>query len=391
MDVEEFEALGRISHAILMYRNESEWEIKRWERNFARLSPDHQALLPKIPPRIAATKQCVFQNHLFFKHMFEWLSSDAAPEPLCTARAAATAWGATHDSVHPSDVDKVRYLLRNLMRDWSREGFDERAESYGLICQELGALFKNYQTIHPPTILENGAVPDTEEDSRSPRVLVPGCGLGRLCVDLAAMGFHAFGNEHNYYMLLTSAFVLNAMTREEEWTLFPWALSTTNQIKHDHNLRPVCIPDQLPLALVSEQASSSDSAPKLGMVAGEFVQVFSNLEYAAYFDAVATCFFIDTAQNVLDYIETIAKVLKHGGWWINVGPLQWHWADAHSYLPDEELSVELTLEDVISACQRFGFVFVKKETGIKCRYMSNGNSMLPHAYECAYWVAQKTS
>lgn len=39
-------------------------------------------------------------------------------------------------------------------------------------------------------------------------------------------------------------------------------------------------------------------------------------------DCVATCFFIDTANNVLEYIETIWKILKPGGVWINLGEFQ---------------------------------------------------------------------
>lgn len=40
-------------------------------------------------------------------------------------------------------------------------------------------------------------------------------------------------------------------------------------------------------------------------------------------DCVATCFFIDTAHNVLEYMETIWKILKPGGVWINLG--EWEW------------------------------------------------------------------
>jgi carnosine N-methyltransferase len=36
-------------------------------------------------------------------------------------------------------------------------------------------------------------------------------------------------------------------------------------------------------------------------------------------DAVVTCFFIDTAKNIVDYLETIYKILKKGGVWINAG------------------------------------------------------------------------
>lgn len=36
-------------------------------------------------------------------------------------------------------------------------------------------------------------------------------------------------------------------------------------------------------------------------------------------DAVCTCFFIDTAKNIFDYLERIYAILKIGGVWINMG------------------------------------------------------------------------
>ena len=57
------------------------------------------------------------------------------------------------------------------MRDWSSEGSEERRQSYGRICNVL-------QRRKPPW---EGAV----------KVLVPGCGLGRLPYDLAKLGYQA--------------------------------------------------------------------------------------------------------------------------------------------------------------------------------------------------------
>lgn len=34
---------------------------------------------------------------------------------------------------------------------------------------------------------------------------------------------------------------------------------------------------------------------------------------AGLWDAVVTCFFIDTAHNVVEYIEIISRILKDGG------------------------------------------------------------------------------
>ena len=36
-------------------------------------------------------------------------------------------------------------------------------------------------------------------------------------------------------------------------------------------------------------------------------------------DCVVTCFFIDTAHNVIEYLEKIYHILKPGGYWINIG------------------------------------------------------------------------
>jgi carnosine N-methyltransferase len=40
------------------------------------------------------------------------------------------------------------------------------------------------------------------------------------------------------------------------------------------------------------------------------------------YDGVVTCFFIDTAVHVFDYLQASHRLLKPGGVWINHGPLQ---------------------------------------------------------------------
>ena len=61
------------------------------------------------------------------------------------------------------------------------------------------------------------------------------------------------------------------------------------------------------------------------MAAGEFMDVFGS--QTKEWDCVVTCFFIDTAHNVFDYLQTINNVLKVGGLWVNIGPLHWHWSE----------------------------------------------------------------
>ena len=42
-------------------------------------------------------------------------------------------------------------------------------------------------------------------------------------------------------------------------------------------------------------------------------------------DGMVTCFFMDTAPVVFEYVETIWSCLKAGGVWDNQGPLLYHW------------------------------------------------------------------
>ena len=48
------------------------------------------------------------------------------------------------------------------------------------------------------------------------------------------------------------------------------------------------------------------------MSAGDFLEVYKDA-YGTW-DCVATCFFLDTANNVLAYIEAISNLLKPGGY-----------------------------------------------------------------------------
>jgi hypothetical protein len=76
------------------------------------------------------------------------------------------------------------------------------------------------------------------------------------------------------------------------------------------------------------------SYPRFSMAAGDFVEIYgkkSNINGDNRVDAVVTCFFLDTAPIILDYIETIDHVLKPGGIWINLGPLLYHWEKDQDY------------------------------------------------------------
>lgn len=206
-------------------------------------------------------------------------------------------------------------------------------------------------------------------------VLVPGAGLGRLAFDVAKAGFSCQGNEFSFHMLIASDFVLNRLHNSHQYTIYPWVHSLSNAINNSNQLQPVQIPDLLP--------GNIPDGTDFSMVAGDFIEVYSRSEHAGIWSAVMTCFFLDTAHNIIQYIETINHVLADGGVWINCGPLLYHFEGAQN-----ELSLELSLEEVMSIVNKFGF-HVIEERFVQSTYATNANSMLKYQYNCSFFVAVK--
>jgi hypothetical protein len=46
------------------------------------------------------------------------------------------------------------------------------------------------------------------------------------------------------------------------------------------------------------------------MCGGDFMEVYRTPDQARRFDCIATCFFIDTAHNVIEYLEVIHHALE---------------------------------------------------------------------------------
>ncbi|KAJ6749510.1 hypothetical protein OIU85_000176 [Salix viminalis] len=260
------------------------------------------------------------------------------------------------------DVDKVRCIIRNIVRDWAAEGQKERDQCYKPIVEELNSLFPNRCSKSPPTCL------------------VPGAGLGRLALEISCMGFVSQGNEFSYYMMICSSFILNQTQYAGEWTIYPWIHSNCNSLSDSDQLRPVSFPDIHP--------ASAGITEGFTMCGGDFVEVYSDPSQVGVWDAVVTCFFIDTAHNIVEYIEIISRILKDGGVWINLGPLLYHFADM--YGQEDEMSIELSLEDVKSIAFNYGFE-VESETTIETTYSTNPRSMMQNRYFAAFWTMRKKS
>jgi len=126
--------------------------------------------------------------------------------------------------------DKVRSTIRSLVRDWAEEGKPERDACYTPILEALERSF-----------------PETSDRTRSSRkVLVPGCGLGRLAMEIAARGrYSRLASAQRFKpatQLMMQASPHRAMSSPHTCFSHPISCSTTPTRPLLTRSSPTCIP-----------------------------------------------------------------------------------------------------------------------------------------------------
>jgi N2227-like protein len=185
-----------------------------------------------------------------------------------------------------SAYDSAMQVLAHIVRDWTVLGRGVRSSTYGWCRLQLKR--------HP-----------------SSTILVPGAGLGRLAFELSQDGHSVEANELSIVMAAATNSILN---KQQQGVIHPFSLDYfVNEVDHDWRKEAIQFPD----VLISQGTRGS-----LSFTIGDFVTTYANTHKR--YDAIVTCFFIDTASNIFDYLAVIHNALKDGGEWIHVGPLQWH-------------------------------------------------------------------
>jgi carnosine N-methyltransferase len=96
-----------------------------------------------------------------------------------------------------------------------------------------------------------------------------------------------------------------------------------------------------------------------------------------------TSFFLDTANNIIEFIYIIYNILNDGGIWVNVGPLLYHFHEVQN-----EVSIELSWEELRKIIIKFGFE-IKNEKIIDSTYSSVEESLKTTIYSCVFFTAIK--
>lgn len=194
------------------------------------------------------------------------------------------------------------------------------------------------------------------------------------------------------------------MQSAEQHTIHPWIHIFSNHPTRERHLQGYAIPDIHP---ATAMAAVQATAGEMTMCAADFLCLYADAEHAGTYDAVATVFFLDTAPNLIRYLETIFACLKPGGVLLNFGPLLWHFEnnapgnhghdddgdgehDAHgsSGIADPG-SFELSDEEVMALVERIGFVVETKTMDLPAPYILDSQSMLQTVYRATFWVARK--
>ncbi|CAG0888430.1 unnamed protein product [Cyprideis torosa] len=261
------------------------------------------------------------------------------------------------------ELDRLLSVLRVMFRDWSSAGSTEREASYRPVLMELETLFP------------------TREYRDSIQVLVPGAGLARLLFEIALLGFTVQGNEFSLLMMFVSNFFLNKCETPNSYQIFPWVHSHVNVMSPSDILTPIMVPDVCPRTI---ETCSTPKRLNYSMAGGDFLEAYASVDN--FYDAVVSVFFLDTARSVVQYLDVIHRILKPGGYFINLGPLLWHYSD----IP-HDWSVEPSWEEVRDIMERLGFKFIKERLNHPASFTQNPKSLMLTEYKCIFFVAQKQS
>ena len=434
-DAEEREAAHwrDVCRALLSYEDFLGDEVLRRQRHLNRLSDRHAALLPSSTfERVAATVNAARCNQEMLQDMVSQYihKMTRRGDPVLLPRKDEG------PPIYATQLHRTEAILHSLHREWTADGRKEREAIFEPLLDAL----QRYLPVKSPDV------------AFRQRVLVPGCGTGRLPLEVAIRGYAAEANEFSAFMLIAADFVLNGLDRPEQLHFYPFVNTVCNVVAAAAPTVPHLLPDvsayealldsphfqqkqqaddeaRRARASARAQAESQGGAaaaaageysddededeccwecrsaagtsaqwrqipalPPLGMSSGDFVQLFGPATPAAAgsYDCVLTCFFVDTAPNVIDYLDTIFHALRPGGYWINLGPLLYHWTNDSESNGDERFdqSIELSYEELKHVVRGVGLRFVE-ERRVPCTYTRNTRSIMHNVFDALFFVCRK--
>lgn len=313
--------------------------------------------------------------------------------------------GAALSLVRPSSDARVAVpLLVQLVREWSRHGFAQRAQAFLPLVE---------------------AMREAVTGRVGARLLVPGSGLGRLVHDLA----EAFASpgalkeivavEHDVHAQLMARHMLEGGKSDggggdgssDEWTacggadvpgtapggvcvggaahggrqaIYPSLHVATGWHNASDRIAACDVPDVSSARLAAVQERTS-----IALHVGTFPEALPASEsgaVASAFDGAATAFFLDVVPDPLGAIRAMQRLLApRQGTWANVGPLAFPDAP-HEAMGGANAAHALSATQLLALVRLGGFV-VRENRLVDCEYGGLPMRAERTLRQCLYFVA----
>jgi carnosine N-methyltransferase len=165
--------------------------------------------------------------------------------------------------------------------------------------------------------------------------------------------------------------VNDLLVKRQSLTIFPLLQAPfRDEIDTANRIQEMRIPDADSWYLVEGRS-------RLSSQIGDFVEVYAHSWRRATCDVVVTCFFVDTAADIFEFIAVISHVLKRGGVWINAGPLHYH----------QNSTLRYSFAALTEVLDRGGFRIVHKELAITSYTGEEAHTLKPEMYNVGHFVA----
>lgn len=191
-----------VCRTLLMYSEFAELSISRKQDHLNKLSPAMARMLPTSTwSQIPQHYEAIAENQELFSAIVEFQDynfTDRDPH-------APLEFKYSTESIPAAQMHRNQAILHSLAREWSVEGRRERDICFAPLISELKKI-----------------LPVTDDNLYRQKVLVPGAGLCRLAVEIAAEGYATQANEYSMFMLAASHFILNGVCEERAFQTFPW-------------------------------------------------------------------------------------------------------------------------------------------------------------------------
>ena len=342
-DPEEFKRFLIALKAMEHYTYHNRWQIDKINYDYSTLDPKYLSKMTyDYKTRVKRLEEAMKVNQLFLDEIYKKYKPDPSYYKNYNQKEI--------EDLAYNEYSTLNYaVFMYISRDWTINRKNERDMHYIPIIENV----KKYVT------------PQS-------KILIPGAALLRLGYELAKLGYNIDANDYNFTNIILCDYFFN-YSKKDQFSFQPLIRSFSNYLTEDAVFRKFSFPDE---------DIKLDGKAKINLLGGDFTKLYN--DKIENYDCVITCFFIDTAKNVIEYIDIIEKVLKKGGIWINFGPLSYHWV-GYQDIPTIELPYDKLKEVIIN----YGFEYLHEEKNKTVIYCEIEDFMKNDVFNCVFFTAKK--